>query len=90
MTGHYIFTCPICRTIVDYSCMCPEPRDIADFVGHDTVDEAKAHVDKMHSSPAEWKQTHWLLRALGCPQYYRSIYADWRIGGGWDGWEWRR
>jgi len=34
-----------------------------------------------------WKQTPRLLRLLGWPMYRRSIYADWRIGGGWDGFE---
>lgn len=35
----------------------------------------------------EWRQTPLLLRLLGWQPYRRAIYADWRIGGGWDGWE---
>lgn len=33
------------------------------------------------------RRTPWVLRKLGWPPYRRPIYADWRIGGGWDGWE---
>lgn len=35
----------------------------------------------------EWRQTPWLLRMVGFPSHRRPIYADWRIGGGFDGWE---
>lgn len=41
-----VYTCPKCRTIVDYSCMCKEPPSISELAGHDTVDAAKAHVEK--------------------------------------------
>lgn len=34
-----------------------------------------------------WRRTPFILRWIGFPEYRRSIYADWRIGGGWDGWE---
>jgi hypothetical protein len=35
----------------------------------------------------EWRRTPWLLRAFGFAEYWRPIFADWRIGGGIDGWE---
>lgn len=35
----------------------------------------------------EWEQTPWIFRLLGLPMYRRSIFADWRVGGGWDGFE---
>lgn len=35
----------------------------------------------------KWRKTPWLLRKLGWPPFRRPIYADWRIGGGFDGWE---
>jgi hypothetical protein len=38
----------------------------------------------------EWRRTPWFLRVLGWKHYYRCIYAHARIGGGWDGWEFRK
>lgn len=38
----------------------------------------------------EWRGTPWFFRAFGCKPFYRCIYAHARIGGGWDGWEFRR
>jgi hypothetical protein len=37
----------------------------------------------------EWHRTPWLLRKLGWPEWRRPIYAHARIGGGFDGWEYR-
>ncbi|WP_206524890.1 hypothetical protein, partial [Mesorhizobium sp. M7A.F.Ca.CA.001.04.1.1] len=37
-----------------------------------------------------WRQTPWFLRTFGWPPYRRPIYADWRIGGGFDGWDYRQ
>lgn len=37
----------------------------------------------------EWRRTPRTLRLLGFKGFYRSVYAHARIGGGWDGWEWR-
>lgn len=34
-----------------------------------------------------WRRTPWLLRIIGFPGYRRPIFANWRIGGGVDGWE---
>lgn len=33
-----------------------------------------------------WRNTPWPI-CLFRPPYRRPIYADWRIGGGFDGWE---
>lgn len=52
MTGHYIFTCPACRAIVDYGCICAEPQPSDQWEGHDTVESAKARVDDMHGEAA--------------------------------------
>lgn len=41
MTGSYIFTCPHCRAVVDYACLCPTRPPFSDWIGHDTVAEAK-------------------------------------------------
>jgi hypothetical protein len=35
----------------------------------------------------DWRRTPLLLRAVGLPEFRRPIYADIRIGGGVDGWE---
>lgn len=48
MSGFLIFTCPRCKTLVDYTCQCDEPPPLSKLVGHDTVDAAKAHVDQMN------------------------------------------
>jgi hypothetical protein len=37
------------------------------------------------STYSEWKKTPWWARWLG--KYWRSVYAPWQIGGGWDGFE---
>lgn len=34
-----------------------------------------------------WHPTPGWLRWLGKPQWRRSVYASWMIGGGWDGWD---
>ena len=42
-----VWTCPHCRAIVDYSCLCDLPGPTDDWIVHDSVYEAKAHVAKM-------------------------------------------
>lgn len=37
-----------------------------------------------------WRKTPWLLCLVRFPEYRRPIFADWRIGGGFDGWEYSR
>lgn len=34
-----------------------------------------------------WRTTPWLLCLMGFSPHRRPIYADWRIGGGFDGWD---
>lgn len=95
MSGFLIFTCPHCRAIVDYSCLCDVPPDISAYTGHATVADAKAHVREMASPDwdgrprGDWHPTPWILRVLGWPNEQRSIYAHGMIGSGWDGWEYR-
>lgn len=33
------------------------------------------------------KKTPWLWRMFGAKPYRRATYASWRIGGGFDGWQ---
>jgi hypothetical protein len=37
-----MLTCPHCRALVDYSCLCDEPAPDKDYVKHKSVAEAKA------------------------------------------------
>ena len=50
--GALIFTCPLCRAIVDYSCLCDEQPTISQYVGHATVGEAKAHIIALKEQPS--------------------------------------
>lgn len=47
MSGLYMFTCPVCRSIVDYGCMCDEPQPHDRWEGHDSFEAAKARADEM-------------------------------------------
>lgn len=51
MSGSLIFTCPFCRAVVDYTCLCDEPPPLGKYVGHATVEEAKAHVRQPTTAP---------------------------------------
>lgn len=50
MSGALIFTCPFCRAVVDYTCLCDEPPPLSNYTGHATVEEAKAHVDHLRQA----------------------------------------
>jgi hypothetical protein len=43
MTGHYMFTCPVCQSVVDYGCNCPDPQPSDRWDGHPTYEAAMAH-----------------------------------------------
>ena len=72
--------CRRCRAVCDYSCQCPDGRPEFPL-----VTEKEMLADSRQRG--EWRATPWLLRKLGWPARRRTIIADWRIGGGWDGWE---
>ena len=39
-----MLTCPHCRALVDYSCLCDEPAPDNDYIEHESVDAAKLWV----------------------------------------------
>lgn len=50
-----VYTCPCCRALVDYGCLCANPPTIDQLVGHDTVRAAKEHLRRM--APVEKPET---------------------------------
>lgn len=81
MTGSYIFTCPHCRAVVDYACLCPTQPPFSDWIGHDTVVSAKAWVDDLamsHSGVAFAVDPFPRLDALGASDSHQSVTPECR------------
>ena len=77
MTGSYIFTCPHCRAVVDYACLCPTQPPFSDWIGHDNVAAAKTWVDaqKPNHVRALWN-LHNAVMAGDCPTDCPDCGAD--------------